>query len=466
MAVKKQSDIRSSDSNRLAYAGTPYTLRQTPVSPLIVEARKAGLQIIDGMLGNPVAHGMKPYPGFKRAVADAVLEDASHNYTDSFGNADLRAMIRKVWFGGHDVEMYIGAGVSDLNDLFMRWALSGQERNGIVIPAATYILYFFDAAINGAAVQKVKLTPDGQVDITRLADTIDKNTKVVVVTTTGNPLGTSMSEQTAKDILAIVNAKERQFGHPIYPVFDIMYEGFRHDRIELDPIAIAESTRRTGPTIVVDSLSKRKMASPGSRLGWMAVNWPKGEFPKQRADFFEELNALFLPRLGRVSLPVQLGLLKVLQGMDAGAAHDYAEWDRSHTTEANRRVRSMLTGLAEIGGVIFHDCYYNYPGDRSSGIAYGRADNDFYLIFGFAGDQVLPGQTRDVEMPSARKFAQFCIDRSLPIPGLTPFDAFLPPDDRGKGHDLMRIVALQNDQNRLLFLECVRAYAEHFASKS
>ncbi len=444
--------------NRLVFAGSPYTLRRTPVTPIIAEQTRQGKRIINGMLGDPVAHGLGPYEGFTKAVSEASARRENWGYVPSLGHERLRELIKQIYFKGRDVHIFIGTGVSGINDALDRWALSGAEPKAVAIPRKSYILYFFDAEINGAAVQSIDLGPTGHIDLESLEHTITRDTKIIKLTTTGNPFGTSMDEETVKGIFEIVAAKQREFNHPIFLLFDIMYEGFRHDNIELDLIALAEKYKYANPVFVVDSISKRKIAAPGARLGWLAVHWPEDSFPDIRRCFLNEIETLLLPRLGQVATPIQLGLIRVLSGVTSSDAERaaYEEFDRMHIAEAKRRVAAALLGLAKIDGVIFPDCYYNVPGDQSSGIAVSRVANSFYINFGFLRDQ-----THDIENPSARKFAMFLAESGLAVVGTTPIDSFLPPEDRGKGGDFMRLVALQPDDIRVELLANVAAYAEH-----
>lgn len=453
--------------NRLVFAGSPYTLRKTPVTPIIQLVLRERKPLINGMLGDPVAHGMSPYHGFTGSVASAAAKPENWGYASSLGHDRLRELIKEVYYRGAEVSVFIGAGVSGISDGLCRWMFGDPDRRGaIAIPRKSYILYFFDAMINGTQVQPVDLTPSGHIDCNGLEAAITKETRMVVITTTGNPIGTSMSNETVHDILEIIYSKERQFCHAIIPVFDVMYEGFRHFGKEADPIHTQGSTSRNGPVFVVDSLSKRRIATPGARLGWLAVYWPEDSFSELRGQFFSEIETLLLPRLGQVPTPVQIGLISTLSGImdDARQRENYGRFDNAHIAESKRRVREVLAGLVKIPGVILPEWCHNTPGDRSSGIAYGMFDNSFYINFGFELDQQR-GEER-IQNPAARRFALFLYENGLPVVGTTPLDSFLPPADRGHGGDFMRIVALQPDNVRRTLLECVNAYAEHLQNES
>lgn len=448
--------------NSLIYNGSPYTLRKTPVTPVFDEAIQRRKLAINGMLGDPVVHGIAPYYGFREAVAEASLRAESWGYAPSLGHGALRELIKQLFFNGKDVTVFIGAGVSGINDALSRWMFGDPARGGaIIIPRKSYILYFFDAAINNAEIQPVDLTDTGHISLGDLYEKITKDTRMVIITTTGNPIGTSLSEDAVKGILEIISRKEREFGHAVLPVFDVMYEGFRHSGREVDPIAIAEKCARDGPVLVVDSISKRRIGVPGARLGWLAVYWPQNSFTEFRGQFFSEIETIFLPRLGQVSAPLQLGLIKTLSDIraDEAARRKYEQFDKEHIRNAQTRVRNVLTGLVSVPGVILPEWCYAIPGDYGSGIAYGTFDNSFYINFGFVRDQH-NGDER-IQNPSASRFARFLLENDLPVVGTTPLDCFLPPEDRGRGGDFMRIVALQSDNARKHLLVAVAAYAEH-----
>ncbi len=450
--------------NRLIVAGSPYTLRQTPVTPVYAKAQKQGKRVINGLLGDPVAHGLHPPVEYRREVAEAALKGESWGYSPSLGLPKLKEIIGKLFFDNKPgIEIFIGAGVSAINDVLDRWALGDSNEKSVAIPRFSYILYFFDAAINNARVNTIEIDDKAQIDLNKFESAISSDTKLVKITTTGNPIGTTTSRESVIEILRIINKKEQEFGHPIIPVFDIMYEGFKGED-ELDIFAIARNVRE-GPVFVVDSLSKRRVGAPGARLGWLAVSWDENVFPEDRKAFFTQFQALLLPRLGQVATPIQLGLHNYLNNVyeDTHERDSYNWFDRRRKAEVRRRVHGVLDGLAQINGVIFPDFYYDTPADQTSGVNAKRVANSFYINFGFARDQS-QGEQRIID-PSARKFAQYLYDTGLPVVGTTPLDSFLPPQDRGNGGDFMRVVALQDDQLRADFLNCVSAYAEHLARK-
>lgn len=443
-------------NSMIPQAASRYTLRKHKATPFVEEAQRRGVRVVNCGIGNPLAfHGLRPFPLFVEEVQKAAADPKSWGYVPSLGLPELREAIQRQWVGHPEVEVFLGAGISDLGDALFRTIF--DPHHSVAIPEFSYILYLFHAALSGITVRSVALDPFGSIDANQLEHSIDRDTRMVVAVTTGNPIGTSLSAERFAEIVEVVNRKEREFNQPIVLLADVIYEPFRRSGRPLDPIAIARAHGRIGPTILADSLSKVKIVAPGARVGWIAVDWPTDSFPVWRNEFFPSFTTLRLPSLGTVDSLLQHGLLRLLQRLERESPLRalYRNFEDSHIQEVHHRVSAMLSGLAERGlhDLEFPGSYYNSPGDPSSGVAVDRIANSLYLNFGIPSDQNTPAD------PFAARLARHGLEHGTVI-ATTPLSSFVPSDRAAALKDFTRITALCSDPERALFFEALDRFLE------
>jgi aspartate aminotransferase len=417
-----------------------YTLRRTDVNRAVDRARSLGRRnIIDARLGDPTVFKLGPFPRYRVQLEHAICDPKSFSYTESSGLPQLREVLASgsVEFGENGYvlpidNVFVGSGVSGVaRTLFTAIINKGDE---IAIPEWSYIIYFAEAALRGAKVANVRLTESGQVDLEHLESSINRNTKAVFITTVGNPLGVAISHESFTEVLNIVNRREREFNHPIWLVFDTIYENYRSGSPSIDPIGKVLNHGRFGPTVEFYSISKT-IAAPGARLGWMRI--AEGtDFKEETGEFLEALARLYQPALGKAPVVFQMalaGLYKELDG-DKGRRGDFDRY-RAEIKEASLgRVRRFITGLSDIDGVVFPRCYYNGSGVDPTTM------HSFYVLFG-VDSEISPRNGTS----QARELADFLIGQEdLPIVFTTPGDSFLASNLRGQRQEFVRAVALSD----------------------
>lgn len=425
-----------------------YTLRRHEATPHVETANRRGIPILNCGIGNPLAfRDLHPFPPFIEDIERTAKDPKAFGYTDSAGLPKLREHIRDLFVPHNDVEVFLGAGISGLGDALFRTVFSRGD--SIAIPQFSYILYLFHSSLNELSVQSVTLNPSGSIDPQSVERNIDERTRMVVVVTPGNPVGTCVPEEDFADIVRIVNEKEREFSHPIFLVADVIYEPFRRVGEPLDPIALARKHGRIGPTIHMDSLSKVKIVAPGARLGWMAIDWPKDNFPTERKEFFAAFERLLLPSLGTVDSLLQHALLATLKRItdDTRAHAAYRDFEQHHVTEVHARIDAMLDSLIE-RGVSFPDCYYSTPGDPASGVNTMGVTSSLYLNFGLISDQNTPTS------PFAARLAEHGLEHGLVIAS-TPLASFVPSDQTAGLEHFARITALCDSEERTIFFQAL-----------
>jgi histidinol-phosphate aminotransferase len=113
---------------------------------------------------------------------------------------DLKDAISKI--KGVPIEnTFLGNGSDEAIDLLFRAFCNPGKDNVIILPP-TYGMYEVSANINDVEVRKVNLTPDFQLDLEKIAETIDANTKIIFICSPNNPTGNSLNRTDIETILA------------------------------------------------------------------------------------------------------------------------------------------------------------------------------------------------------------------------------------------------------------------------
>jgi histidinol-phosphate aminotransferase len=96
---------------------------------------------------------------------------------------------------------FLGNGSDEAIDLLFRAFCNPGKDNVIILPP-TYGMYEVSANINDVEVRKVDLLPNFQLDLEKIAETIDVNTKIIFVCSPNNPTGNSINRTDMETILA------------------------------------------------------------------------------------------------------------------------------------------------------------------------------------------------------------------------------------------------------------------------
>jgi aspartate/methionine/tyrosine aminotransferase len=434
-----------------------YTLRETDVNPVVERAETEGKRIIRANLGDPTRFGIFPIPRLMHHVSEAYLDPHNWGYGPAVGIPELRSILAEgnVFFGtkGYTLPLnhvFIGAGISGVARGLLTALINPANGDEVVIPKWSYIIYLAEAALSGAKVRNVDLTPEALVDLDKLKNTINAKTKAVFITTVGNPLGVAMPHKTFGEIIRIVNAKEKEFNHAIYLIADTIYEDFRVGP-PLDPILLSIQNNRIGPTIELYSVSKM-FAAPGLRLGWMRVYHNKDGFSADVRDFCNGFTNCRQPSLGPTSTAAQLGVFRTASEFENEASRrEITALKDSRRMDIRGRVRAINRALAAIDGVV--------PMERE----YPKAslDNSFYIVPGI-DPRLCPPES----LSQASRLAEFNRNRSDTVLATTPAAHFLAKDYRDEhiqNQERFRIVALDTTPDEVA--ESVGGFVAHLKSK-
>ena len=224
--------------------------------------------VYDFSLGNPNF----PAPeAVRQAIADIAAEEnpvALHGYMTNAGFPDVRRAIAEslnkkfgTSFGEDNIIMSVGAA-GGLNVVLKTLLNPGDE----VIVIAPYFVEYGNYVNNfDGKLIVVQADEDFQPDPEKLRAAITPKTKAVIINSPNNPTGVIYSQEAIKRLAAVLEAKEKENGAPIYIVADEPYRELAYDGAEVPYL-----TKFYKNTIVCYSWSK-SLSLPGQRIGYIAI---------------------------------------------------------------------------------------------------------------------------------------------------------------------------------------------------
>jgi aspartate aminotransferase len=246
------------------------------------------------------------FPQVRQAIAD--------NLNERFGTK----------FAGENLIMTVGAG-SGLNVCLKTLVDPGEE----VIVFAPYFLEYGSYIRNydGVIVEVAPDTETFQLNLADFAVKLSPKTKAVIVNNPHNPTGVVFSEETIRQLAAILEEKQKEYGHAIYLISDEPYRELAFDRAEVPFV-----THYYDNTMVVYSYSK-SLSLPGERIGYVVI-------PDEVEDSANTIAAATIANRisGCVNAP-SLIQLAVARCVDAKV--DLEFYDRNRTT--------LYEGLTSLG---------------------------------------------------------------------------------------------------------------------
>lgn len=224
--------------------------------------------------GTPVIHleiGRPDYdtPGHIKQAGYRALDDGQVHYTSNFGILPLReAIARKLKYDNQldydpKTEIVVTVGVSEGIMMSMMALLnSGDE---VLIPEPLFPCYVMTARMAGAIPVAVPVYAENEYQPARadLEARLSQRTRMLVVTTPGNPTGVVLSESTLQDLA------DFSIENDLLVMADEIYEKLIYDNRR--HISIASLSGMRSRTITLNGFSK-SYAMTGWRLGYVAAD--------------------------------------------------------------------------------------------------------------------------------------------------------------------------------------------------
>ncbi len=287
--------------------------------------------VFDFSLGNPNVPAPKELNDAIKEILDEEDPVYVHGYMSNAGFPEVRKAIAEnlnqrfgTTFTEKNLIMTVGAG-SALNVCLKTILNPGEE----VIVFAPYFLEYgaYVRNYDGVLVETEPDTENFQLNLSDFEKKITAKTKAVIINNPHNPTGMVYTAETIKKLAAIMEAKQREYGHAIYLISDEPYRELAYDGVEVPFI-----TNYYGNAMIGYSYSK-SLSLPGERIGYVVI-------PDEVEDSEDTIAAAAIANRisGCVNAP-SLIQLAVARCVDAKTNIDY--YDRNRQT--------LYNGLTELG---------------------------------------------------------------------------------------------------------------------
>lgn len=247
-----------------------------------IMAEKYGAEnVYDFSLGNP---SVEPPEEVKQAMLDVIAEEnpnTLHGYMSNSGYEDVRDTIAdnlnrrfETHFTRDNIIMTVGAA-GGLNVILKTLVNPGEE---VIVFAPFFGEYNnYVANVGGKVVIVPPNTETFMPNMEEFEKRITKLTKAVIINTPNNPTGVVYSEATIRELAAVLEKKQKEFGTDIYLISDEPYR-----ELVYGDVTVPYVTKYYANTIVGYSYSK-SLSLPGERIGYLVI-------PSEVADY-EQVSA-------------------------------------------------------------------------------------------------------------------------------------------------------------------------------
>ena len=209
--------------------------------------------------------------------------------------------------------IFLGNGSDEAIDVLYRAFCNPGNDNVIIVPP-TYGMYEVSANINDVEVRKVNLTLEFQLDVEKISEAVDENTKIIWICSPNNPTGNSLKRE---DIEIVLNNFEG------IVVVDEAYINYSKQRS-----FISELTEY--PNLVVLQTFSKAWGLAGVRVGMLFAS----------EAIVEVMNKIKPPY--NIGLPAQEIALKALDNLEQVNA-----WIKTTVAERDK----LISSLGQIGCV-------------------------------------------------------------------------------------------------------------------
>lgn len=226
-------------------------------------------KVFDFSIGNPSI----PAPeAVNEAIRRLVTEQdpvALHGYTSAPGDLGVRGKIadsitRRFGMEASAATVYMTCGAAASLTISLHAIVN--EGDEVVVLAPFFPEYRVFAEKAGATLRVVKCREeDFQINFDALAAAITDKTKAIIVNSPNNPSGVVLGEDTIRELTALLDEKQAQFGTQIFLIADEPYRELVYD-MEVPYLPLYYKN-----TIVCYSYSK-SLSLPGERIGYIFVS--------------------------------------------------------------------------------------------------------------------------------------------------------------------------------------------------
>jgi aspartate aminotransferase len=299
----------------------PFLAPHIPLVPASGIRRIFNLALqLDGITSLAVGEPDVPVAPHIAAAAKQAWDDDETNYTDNGGIPALRAAIVEKLARENSIrvdveQVWVTVGASQGLHQAMHLLLAAGDE--VLVPDPGYTTFTMTARMLNATPLPYSLRPENDFlpTIDELERLVTERTKVIIVNSPSNPLGTVIPKGTLQEIL---NFAQR---HDLWVISDEVYEYFTW----AEPHVSMASLDRDGRVFTAFSLSKT-YAMTGIRVGYLVT--PPG--------LAETMRTVQEASISCVDTPAQYAAIAAITG------------DHSHVVAAREHYRENITLATEI----------------------------------------------------------------------------------------------------------------------
>lgn len=225
--------------------------------------------VLDFSIGNPSVPAPKEVQDTIKRLIDTQEPKQYHSYTSGVGDNGTRTAIAE------NLNRRFGANLS-MNNVFMTCgaaasfnivvkALIAEPGDEFIVFAPFFPEYKFWIEAHGGKMVLLAPSEDMTIDTAALEAAITDRTKCIIINSPNNPSGVVYPESNIKDAVAILEAKSKEYGEPIYIMTD---EPYRELVYTDEKVAYIPGLYNN--TIMCYSWSK-SLSLPGERIGYILL---------------------------------------------------------------------------------------------------------------------------------------------------------------------------------------------------
>lgn len=226
--------------------------------------------VFDFSLGNPSVPCTRNYTD---TVIDMYKNEspvAIHGYSPSLGIEEVRSTVAASLnrrFGMDYETKHIFMAIGAAGALAHAFRLVTEPGDEIIVFAPFFPEYREYIGRTGAVMKVVPAdTENFQINFEAFEETLNEKTMAVLINTPNNPSGIVYSTETIKKLAAILEAKQKEYGHDIFLISDEPYR-----EIVFEGADSPYPSKYYDNSLSCYSFSK-SLSLPGERIGYVAVN--------------------------------------------------------------------------------------------------------------------------------------------------------------------------------------------------